>query len=97
MKSILCGLIRFYQQVLSPMLPKACRFYPSCSQYMIQAITERGVLRGVALGGWRILRCNPFTPGGYDPVPPGRHRRSEHCRPERPVRLSIAKTGPGQE
>jgi uncharacterized protein len=70
MKRILCGLVRGYQRFISPWLPKACRFYPSCSEYMIQAITEYGVLRGLVRGGWRILRCNPLCEGGYDPVVP---------------------------
>ena len=97
MKSILCGLVRFYQQFLSPLLPRACRFYPSCSEYMVQAITEHGVLRGVALGGWRILRCNPFTPGGYDPVPARRGHEAEGGCAGHPVRFSAVKTVPGQE
>jgi len=67
--SLLCGLIRLYQVTISPLLPNCCRFYPSCSEYMRQAIIEFGVIRGVAMGCWRLLRCNPFCEGGYDPVP----------------------------
>lgn len=63
-------LIRAYQLLISPMLPPdTCRFYPSCSRYTYQAIYRFGALRGTAMGVWRVLRCNPFNPGGYDPVP----------------------------
>jgi hypothetical protein len=67
MKKLLGGLVRGYQLLVSPVLPKSCRFYPSCSEYMIQAIVEYGVWQGVGKGIWRILRCNPFCAGGYDP------------------------------
>jgi len=66
--SIICGLLRVYQSVISPLLPPACRFEPSCSQYMIDAVRKKGPLLGVLMGLWRILRCNPFVRGGYDPV-----------------------------
>lgn len=62
-------LIRGYQRLLSPILPPSCRFVPSCSQYGHEAIAKYGIIRGGALGAWRILRCNPFGGGGYDPVP----------------------------
>ena len=62
-------LIRAYQWTLSPFVGKACRFVPSCSEYTYQAIERFGFFRGAAMGLWRILRCNPFVPGGYDPVP----------------------------
>ncbi|OXT06651.1 membrane protein insertion efficiency factor YidD [Thermoanaerobacterium thermosaccharolyticum] len=68
MKYIFIYLIRFYQKFISPMKPKSCRFYPTCSQYAIDAIKKYGVLRGSIMALWRILRCNPFNPGGYDPV-----------------------------
>jgi putative membrane protein insertion efficiency factor len=64
----LIALVRGYQKGLSPLLGPRCRFYPSCSRYMIEAIRRRGAMRGVLMGAWRILRCNPFNPGGYDPV-----------------------------
>jgi uncharacterized protein len=62
-------LIRGYQFVISPWLPRACRFAPSCSEYARMAIVSHGVARGSALAGWRLLRCHPFHPGGYDPPP----------------------------
>ncbi len=60
--------IRLYQRVLSPALPRRCRYHPSCSHYAVDAIRELGVVRGSVLAAWRILRCNPFSHGGYDPV-----------------------------
>lgn len=63
-------LIRGYQAVISPALPaNTCRFYPSCSHYGYQAIYKYGAIKGSAMAFWRVLRCNPFNPGGYDPVP----------------------------
>jgi uncharacterized protein len=62
-------LVRFYQMVISPMFPPSCRFEPTCSTYMIEALQKRGPLVGLWLGIRRILRCNPWHPGGYDPVP----------------------------
>ncbi len=61
-------LIRFYQRFVSPALPPTCRFYPSCSQYAYEAIRKYGIIKGTRLAVWRILRCNPFGRGGYDPV-----------------------------
>lgn len=66
----LVKLIQGYQHTLSRLWPNACRYHPSCSQYMIHAVTKRGLVIGGILGAWRILRCNPFSRGGYDP-PPG--------------------------
>jgi len=65
----LVALIRLYKRFLSPLLPSSCRFTPSCSRYTVEAIQKHGALRGTLLGAWRILRCNPFGKGGYDPVP----------------------------
>jgi putative membrane protein insertion efficiency factor len=69
MKELALGLIRFYQLTLSQVMPPACRFVPSCSQYTHEAISRHGVPKGVWLGVRRITRCHPFHPGGYDPVP----------------------------
>lgn len=69
MKRLFVALIRFYQRTISPKHPPSCRFVPTCSAYAIEAIERFGALRGGALALWRILRCNPFCKGGYDPVP----------------------------
>ena len=61
--------IRFYQKAISPALPSSCRYYPTCSQYAIEAIEKRGIVVGLALAGKRLLRCNPWGGFGYDPVP----------------------------
>lgn len=66
--SALISLVRFYQVAVSPMLGQHCRFEPSCSQYMIDAISKKGPLAGVWAGMRRVLRCHPFNPGGHDPV-----------------------------
>lgn len=68
-KTIALALIRAYQLVLSPFLPPACRFFPTCSHYGMQAIEMHGVLRGGVLTLKRLLRCQPFSKGGFDPVP----------------------------
>ena len=62
------GCIRVYQRILSRLLGQRCRFYPTCSCYAIEAIAKKGIIKGGAMTCWRILRCNPFTAGGYDPV-----------------------------
>jgi uncharacterized protein len=67
-KALFIGLIRFYQTVMSPGIPSRCKYYPSCSQYALDAVREYGALRGLVLGTWRVLRCNPLSYGGYDPV-----------------------------
>jgi uncharacterized protein len=68
MRAGLIGLIRVYQRTLSPLLGPRCKYYPSCSEYAVQAIGRYGILRGTVLAAWRLLRCNPFSHGGYDPV-----------------------------
>nr|WP_304511337.1 membrane protein insertion efficiency factor YidD [Desulfopila sp. IMCC35008] len=67
-KTVLIGLVRGYKYFLSPLFPPSCRFIPTCSTYTIQAIEKYGALRGCYLGLRRILRCHPFSRGGYDPV-----------------------------
>ncbi len=70
MRHVLMLMIRLYQWILSPWLGPACRYYPSCSSYGIEAIRVHGCLRGLWMTATRILRCHPWHPGGYDPVPP---------------------------
>lgn len=70
MDRMMLALIRFYQWFISPVLGPHCRFHPSCSHYMAEAILRHGPLRGFLLGIRRISRCHPWNPGGYDPVPP---------------------------
>ncbi len=69
MKRVLLSVIRFYRRRVSPGLPRACRFYPTCSEYAEEAIRRFGAVRGGQLAARRILRCHPFARGGYDPVP----------------------------
>ena len=73
MKHVCIWLIRFYQKFISPLKGSpCCRFYPTCSAYALEAFMNRGFFVGFGLTVWRILRCNPFCKGGYDPVPPKR-------------------------
>lgn len=69
MKGLLIGLLRMYRYGISPMLGRNCRFHPSCSEYAMEAVERHGALRGAWLAVRRVLRCHPFHPGGYDPVP----------------------------
>ena len=69
MRKVFVSLIRFYQKHISPAFPGKCRYQPTCSQYGIEAIEKHGAVKGGLLTIWRILRCNPFSKGGYDPVP----------------------------
>ena len=66
---LIVGLIRAYQLFLSPLVPPHCRFEPTCSHYAVGALRRHGAALGLALAAWRIVRCNPFVPGGVDPVP----------------------------
>lgn len=68
-RSAVLGLLRAYKWVLSPVLPPACRYVPTCSEYAMEAVDRHGVLRGACLAVWRVLRCHPFVKGGFDPVP----------------------------
>jgi len=74
MRQIVIGALRLYKAGVSPLLPSACRFHPTCSEYMMQAVARYGVLRGCGMGIARLLRCHPFHAGGFDPVP---ERRSD--------------------
>jgi putative membrane protein insertion efficiency factor len=78
MQRILILLIQVYRYTLSPVLGQRCRFEPSCSMYAMGALREHGVIRGSGLAAWRLLRCNPFNHGGYDPVPPPHTHTAEH-------------------
>ncbi|MFA7287802.1 MAG: membrane protein insertion efficiency factor YidD [Melioribacteraceae bacterium] len=68
MRKIFVFIIRLYQKFISPMFPPSCRFHPTCSEYAAQAISKYGVFFGGAKATWRILRCNPFNKGGFDPL-----------------------------
>jgi len=67
-RAILVTPIRLYQRLISPALGQRCKYYPSCSEYAVQAIRTFGILRGLILAAWRLLRCNPFSHGGFDPI-----------------------------
>jgi putative membrane protein insertion efficiency factor len=80
MTHILIFFIRLYQKFISPLFPSSCRFYPTCSQYFIIALKERGFFVGFGLGVWRLLRCNPFVEGGLDPVPCKHHNHNKSTK-----------------
>ncbi len=67
-RAILIAPIALYQRVISPAIPRRCKYEPTCSRYAVEAIREYGILRGAVLASWRLLRCNPWSYGGYDPV-----------------------------
>lgn len=67
-RAIVLAPIVAYQKVISPALPRRCKYEPTCSRYAVEAVREFGILRGLVLAGWRLLRCNPWSHGGYDPV-----------------------------
>ncbi len=69
MKTVSLFIIAFYRKYISPLFPSCCRFQPTCSQYAAEAVSKYGFFKGWALSLWRIIRCNPFCKGGYDPVP----------------------------
>jgi len=68
MRKVFIFIVKLYQKFISPLFPPSCRFYPTCSEYAVQSFTRHGVVKGGAKAAWRILRCNPFNKGGYDPV-----------------------------
>jgi putative membrane protein insertion efficiency factor len=76
--------IRLYQRLLSPVVGQRCKYYPSCSEYAAQAILDYGILRGLILAGWRLLRCNPWSHGGFDPVDSQRLFRSRRTEASTP-------------
>lgn len=76
-KRIMLAMIGFYQRRISPLFPPMCRYYPTCSNYAVQAIEIHGPFKGALLAILRLMRCNILFPGGYDPVPPKKHRHSE--------------------
>ena len=76
--------IRLYQWLISPLLGQRCKYYPSCSQYAVQAIERFGILRGLVLAGWRLLRCNPWSLGGLDPVENQRLFKARHAAKPKP-------------
>ena len=67
-RAVLVAPIRLYQRLISPLMPAHCRYHPTCSAYAVEAIRSHGVARGLVLAGWRLLRCNPWSHGGFDPV-----------------------------
>jgi uncharacterized protein len=68
LQRIVLAPIRLYQGLISPALPRRCKYEPTCSRYAVQAVERYGILRGLVLAAWRLLRCNPWSDGGYDPV-----------------------------
>ena len=88
MNRVLIFFVRIYQYTLSPMLGQRCKYYPSCSTYAIDALREHGAVRGTGMAAWRLLRCNPFSNGGYDPVTP-RYHDCEHDHPESNVSANV--------
>jgi len=82
MKSIAVAMIRFYQLFISPLFPPRCRFHPTCSQYALEAIKRHGFFKGCYLALRRVLRCHPFSQGGFDPVPEKSCQHSELRSPD---------------
>jgi putative membrane protein insertion efficiency factor len=90
--AMLIAPIRLYQRWISPAFADRCRYYPSCSEYAVQAIRELGPVRGLILAGWRLLRCNPFSHGGFDEVSDRRLFRNTPTRSERAAAPSTGAT-----
>ncbi|HEY3944724.1 MAG TPA: membrane protein insertion efficiency factor YidD [Solirubrobacteraceae bacterium] len=80
-RALLVLPIRVYQRLVSPAIGPHCRYYPSCSEYAAQAVQRYGILRGLVLAGWRLLRCNPWSHGGFDPVEDQRLFKSRAAAP----------------
>jgi uncharacterized protein len=68
LRTVAVAPVMIYQRIVSPAIPRRCKYEPTCSRYAVEAIREYGILRGLVLAGWRLLRCNPWSHGGYDPV-----------------------------
>jgi uncharacterized protein len=68
LRALAVAPIRIYQRAISPAIPRRCKYHPSCSEYAVQAVRSYGILRGLVLAAWRLLRCNPWSHGGVDPV-----------------------------
>lgn len=75
MKRLMLAMIRFYRKAISPLTPASCKYIPTCSQYGLEAIERFGALKGGLLTLWRVLRCNPWSRGGYDPVPEKKEKK----------------------
>jgi uncharacterized protein len=93
-RAVIVAILRGYKWMLSPILPPACRYVPTCSEYAAEAVDRHGALRGSALAFWRLLRCHPFVRGGYDPVPldrvaPGVHARGKRVWMPAPTRTAM--------
>jgi uncharacterized protein len=88
-------MVRFYQAGISPLIGPRCRFAPSCSAYALEALTEHGALRGSWLAFRRLLRCQPFCSGGYDPVPPAKQRGADRDLPQSLVKSGESEPAPG--
>jgi putative membrane protein insertion efficiency factor len=84
LRAVVLGSIGAYQKVISPATPRHCKYEPTCSRYAAQAVREFGILRGLLLTGWRVLRCNPFSHGGFDPVSAQRLFRAPATAGDRP-------------
>jgi putative membrane protein insertion efficiency factor len=76
MRAIVVGLLAAYKRWISPLLPPACRFHPTCSEYAREAVATHGLWRGTGLALWRVMRCQPLSRGGFDPVPAKNHTES---------------------
>ena len=92
MKHIMIWLISLYRKYISPLKPPCCRFQPTCSAYAIEAFKKRGFFVGSILTVWRILRCNPFSKGGYDPVPEKGLKNPKTCRKEECTHTEMTNT-----